>query len=72
MSYNILRYTNNIKGAWSMEKEYLTTEDLCKRFKVTRKTIDRWRKGGLPFVKIRGSIRFEEKAVEQWTKEQQK
>jgi excisionase family DNA binding protein len=55
-----------------MPNEYLTTEELCSRFKLTRKTIDRWRKKGLPFIKINGSIRFDEKAVDEWVKNQQK
>lgn len=55
-----------------MIDEYLTTADLCAKFKVTRKTIDRWRADGLPFIKIKRSVRFEEKAVEEWVKSQKK
>jgi len=52
-----------------MDEDLLTVDELCKWLKITRKTTERWRKEGMPFVKIRGSVRFERKAIEQWIEE---
>lgn len=46
--------------------EYLTTDELCDKFKVTRRTIERWRTQGLPFSQLGRSVRFDEKAVKEW------
>ena len=32
-----------------MSKEYITLADLAKILKISRATIDRWRKEGMPF-----------------------
>ncbi len=55
-----------------MDEELLTVDDLCKWLKITRKTTERWRKEGMPFVKIKGSVRFERNAIEQWIQEKNK
>jgi excisionase family DNA binding protein len=52
-----------------MDEDLLTVDELCKWLKITRKTTERWRKEGMPFVKIKGSVRFERKAIEQWIEE---
>jgi excisionase family DNA binding protein len=49
-----------------MDKEFLTVDEMCKWLKVTRKTLERWREKGLPFVKIGRSVRFEKEAVIKW------
>lgn len=50
----------------------LTTTDIMTKYKVSRSTVDRWRKQGLPFIKIGKSIRFEEKKVQEWINENSK
>lgn len=52
-----------------MDSEILTVEDLCSWLKVTRKTTERWRKDGLPYIKIGRSVRFEKEKVLQWLKD---
>lgn len=49
-----------------MENEFLTVEELSKMLKISRSTIDRWRKEGLPHIKIGNSIRFDKAEVLQW------
>ena len=45
---------------------YLTTKDLCKMFSVTRQTINRWAKEGMPYIKKGHTIRFKESEVIEW------
>lgn len=47
-------------------KTLLTTEDLMVKYKVSRSTIDRWRKEGMPFSKIGRGVRFNEDEVQKW------
>jgi excisionase family DNA binding protein len=57
------------EGGFSIDlKDFLSTDDLVAMFKVTRKTIERWRKEGLPFIKIGSTVRFEQKEVIEWVK----
>lgn len=49
-----------------MKEEYLTLKELTNKLKISRSTIDRWRKEGLPFVKIGRGVRFDEAAVMAW------
>lgn len=49
-----------------MAKTLLTTEDLMLKYKVSRSTIDRWRKEGMPFSKIGRGVRFNEDEVQKW------
>lgn len=51
-------------------EEFLTTDELCQLFKVTRRTIERWRKDGLPFVKTGRLVRFEKAQVQAWLDKQ--
>jgi excisionase family DNA binding protein len=51
---------------------YITTTDLMKKLKVSRTTIDRWRKEGMPFKKFQRSVRFVEKDVLKWLEKSQK
>jgi excisionase family DNA binding protein len=54
-----------------MTTELLTTEQLADRLKVSRITIVRWRKKGLPTKKINGySVRFDIAEVMQWINKQ--
>ena len=52
--------------------EYLTTEELAEKLKVSRQTVWLWRKQGLPALKIGRSIRFNAIEVDEWIKEQSK
>jgi excisionase family DNA binding protein len=49
-----------------MKEEFLTTDELCEWLKITRRTIERWRKSGLPFYKIGSSVRFKKEEVLSW------
>lgn len=49
-----------------MKQEYLTLKELADKLKISRSTIDRWRKEGMPFVKIGRGVRFDEVAVMTW------
>lgn len=49
-----------------MKEEFLTTDELCEWLKTTRRTIERWRKNGLPFYKIGSSVRFKKEEVLSW------
>jgi predicted DNA-binding transcriptional regulator AlpA len=57
-------------GGSFMPDIYLTTQDLQNKYKVGRGTIDRWRKEGMPCMKIGRTIRFDGVQVEQWIKKQ--
>jgi len=46
----------------------LTLRQLSDKLQVSRSTIDRWRKEGLPCTKIGKSLRFDEKKVFGWIK----
>lgn len=47
-------------------EEYLTTDELCSLLKVTRRTIERWRSEGLPFLKTGRLVRFDKSKVQEW------
>ena len=52
--------------------EYLTIEELCKILNIevpNRSTIWRWRKQGMPYIKLGREIRYEKEAVLKWLKE---
>ena len=49
-----------------MNEEFLTTDELCEWLKITRRTIERWRKSGLPFYKFGSSVRFKKEEVLSW------
>ena len=48
---------------------YLTKVDLIKLLRISRATIDRWRKEGMPSIKIGKGIRFDKDEVMNWIKE---
>lgn len=48
----------------------LTVKDLQELFGVDRTTIYDWRKSGLPYYKLGGSVRFKEEEVLQWVENQ--
>jgi excisionase family DNA binding protein len=49
-----------------MEEKYLTVDELRQLFKVSRATVDRWRKEGLPFIKQGRLVRFDREKAEAW------
>lgn len=49
-----------------MNESYITLKDLCEKLKISRATIDRWRREGLPFIKIGNGVRFIESDVMKW------
>ena len=55
-----------------MAKEYLTVDEVCKWLKVSRNTIERWRKKGMPFIKTGRLVRFDRAEIEEWLEEQRK
>ena len=44
----------------------LTLKQLSDKLQISRSTIDRWRKEGLPYIKMGRCIRFKEKEVTEW------
>lgn len=52
-----------------MPNSYITIEQLSQMLQIGRSTIDRWRKQGMPYIKIGKGIRFEEDTVMKWIKE---
>jgi len=49
--------------------EYLTKAELAKFLKVSEVTIDRWRKDGLPSIKVKRKVLFSGEQVEKWLEE---
>lgn len=49
-----------------MTKEYITLIELAQSLKISRATIDRWRKEGMPYYKIGNGVRFIESEVAEW------
>lgn len=49
-----------------MNKEYITLMELAQSLKISRATIDRWRKEGMPSYKIGNGVRFIEPEVSKW------
>jgi predicted DNA-binding transcriptional regulator AlpA len=51
-----------------MEK-LITLQQLCDKTLLSRSTIDRWRKEGLPCSKMGRGLRFNEKGAIEWIKQ---
>ena len=51
-----------------MDGEFLTKAETAKLLKVSEVTIDRWRKDGLPCIKVNRKTLFEKDAVVKWAK----
>ncbi len=47
-------------------EDFLTRAEIAKILKVSEVTIDRWRKGGMPFIKLKGKVLFEKIKVMEW------
>lgn len=48
----------------------MTIKDLQELFNVDRTTIYEWRRAGLPYYKLGGSVRFKEEEVLEWIERQ--
>ena len=46
----------------------LTINEVCLMYKISRSTVDRWRKDGLPSIKVGRGVRFEENVLTEWVK----
>jgi len=53
----------------SMPDKYLTLNELAEKLRLSRSTIDVWRREGLPFMKMGRNIRFDEGEVMKWIME---
>lgn len=53
-------------------EEYLTKKELAQLLKVHESTVDRWRREGLPYIKVSRKVLFDEAQVKEWLKEKAK
>lgn len=44
----------------------VTSKELQETYSLSRSTIDRWRKEGMPSIKVGRGVRFDEEAVKSW------
>jgi len=51
-----------------MFSRLLTMKDICEKYHISRATVDRWRKEGMPFSKVGRGVRFIESEVDDWIK----
>jgi len=51
-----------------MEKRFVSVDELCQWLGISRKTTERWRKDGMPYIKHGKLVLFDIKAVEDWLK----
>jgi len=52
-----------------MPEKFITLNELSEKLKLSRSTIDVWRREGLPFTKMGRNIRFDEAEVMKWIRE---
>lgn len=50
----------------------LTLDELADKYKVTKATIYKWRRNGMPILKIGKVCRYDIDAVDKWVRDQQK
>lgn len=50
-------------------EEYITLNELANMLKISRPTIDRWRKEGMPFEKVGRGVRFKKQEAFKWIKQ---
>lgn len=46
--------------------ELITTNELCDALKVSRTTVETWRKEGMPYEKLGRIVRFDKDKVMEW------
>ena len=47
----------------------ITSKELQEIYSLSRATIDRWRKEGMPSMKVGRGVRFDEETVREWISE---
>lgn len=47
----------------------ITSKELQQIYSLSRATIDRWRREGMPSIKVGRGVRFEEETVKKWIEE---
>jgi excisionase family DNA binding protein len=47
-------------------QEYLTKKELSQLLRVHETTVDRWRKEGMPFIKVTKKVLFDKVKVQEW------
>ena len=58
-----------MRGDSYMDTKFLTIEDVSEMLQVSRVTVYNLKKKGMPFLKIGKNIRFDEKEVVEWIRE---
>ena len=58
-----------MRGDSYMDTKFLTIEDVSEMLQVSRVTVYNLKKKGMPFLKIGKNIRFDEKEVVDWIRE---
>ena len=49
-----------------MEKKYLNTDEACEFLGISRPTLYRLKKQGLPYFKLGGSLKFDKEDLVKW------
>ncbi len=57
---------NNFEYEVSEVGKLITSKELQEIYSLSRATIDRWRKEGMPSIKVGRGVRFDEEAVRKW------
>jgi excisionase family DNA binding protein len=52
-----------------MDDDLITLIELANMLKISRPTVDRWRREGLPFEKVGRGVRFEKEKALKWIQE---
>ena len=49
-----------------MDKKYLDVKEACEFLGISRPTLYRLKEEGLPYFKLRGSLKFDKADLEEW------
>lgn len=47
-------------------EELMTEDELCKWLRISTVTAYRWRKEGMPFIKVNRAVRYDRNKVQEW------
>ena len=50
-------------------RRLITIKELQEKYSISRSTIDRWRREGMPSIKVGRGVRFDEETVDKWISE---
>lgn len=55
-------------GSFELHSEFLTSDEVCNLFKISRRTLHRWARlrKGPPSIKVGRAVFFRRASVEQW------